>query len=68
MQVEPEGDFVVELDCVLDKMEILLQNRTIGQVKVQWKHPDPKEETWELESHIRIAYPTLFHGSSKNGE
>ena len=30
VHVEPEGDFLVELDCILDKREILLQNRTIG--------------------------------------
>ena len=34
VQVDPERDFLVELDCILDKREILLQNRTIGQVKV----------------------------------
>ena len=34
VQVEPKGDFLVEPDCILDKRDILLQNRTIGQVKV----------------------------------
>ena len=53
VQVESKGDFLVEPDCILDKNVLSLLNRTIGQVKVQWKHPDPKEETWELESHMR---------------
>ena len=35
-------------------------NRTIGQVKVQWKHLSPEEATWELESKMREAYPNLF--------
>ena len=48
VQVEPEGDFLVEPDCILNKREILLRNRTIGQVKVQWKHLSPEEATWEL--------------------
>ena len=35
IQVEPEGYFQVELDCILDKREIFLWNCTIGQVKVK---------------------------------
>ena len=45
VQVEPKGDFLVELDCILERREILLWNRTIGQVKVQWKHISPEEAT-----------------------
>ena len=30
VQVEPEGDFLVELDCILERREISLWNRTIG--------------------------------------
>ena len=60
IQVELEGYFQEKLDCILDKREIFLQNHTIGQVKVQWKHLSPDEATWELESHMREAYPILF--------
>ena len=35
VQVEPKGDFLVEPDYILEKREILLQNHTIGHVKVQ---------------------------------
>lgn len=52
IQVEPEGDFPVELNCILEKREISLRNRSIGQVKVQWKHLGPDEATWELESKM----------------
>ena len=52
VHVETKGDFLVDPDCILDKREILLQNRTIGQVKVQWKHLSREEATWELESHM----------------
>ena len=68
VQVESEGDFLVELDCILERREISLQNRTIGQVKVQWKHLSPKEATWKLESHMRVAYPIIFQGNSKDDE
>ena len=30
VQVEPKEDFLVEPNCMLERMEILLQNRTIG--------------------------------------
>ena len=62
VQVEPEGYFLVELDCILERREITLQNRTIGQVKVQWKHLSPEEATWELESHMRDTHPNSISG------
>ena len=58
--MEPEGDFLVEPDRILDKREILLRNCTIGEVKVQWKHLSPEEATWELESHMWESSPMLF--------
>ena len=68
MQVEPEGDFMVERDCILERREISLRNRTIGQVKVQWKHLSLEEATWESESHMWDAYPILFQGNSEDKE
>ena len=66
--MEPEGDFLVEPDCILGWREITLQNYTIGQVKVQWKHLSPEEATWELEIYMRDAYPILFQGNSEDEE
>ena len=68
VQVEPEGYFLVEPDCILGRREITLRNRTIGQGKVQWKHLSPEETTWELESNMRDAYPILFQGNSEDKE
>ena len=65
IQVEPEGYFQVEPDCILDRREIFLQNLTIGQVKVQWKHLSPDEETLELEIHMQEAYLILFQEDSE---
>ena len=64
----PKEIFLVELDCILKQREITLRNRTIGQVKVQWKHLSPEEATWELESHMHYAYPILFQGNSEDEE
>ena len=66
VQVEQDDDFQVELDCILERRETLLRNRTIGQVKVQWKHLRPEEETWELESNMQVAYPALFQEHSES--
>ena len=60
IQVEPEGEFQVGPERILDSRELLLQNRTIGQFKVQWKHLSPEEATWELESNMWEAYPDVF--------
>ena len=34
---------------------------TVVHLKVQWKHFEADEATWENESTMRKAYPTLFH-------
>jgi hypothetical protein len=60
IQVEPEGEFHPEPQCILDRRETMLQNRAIVQVKVQWKHFGVDEATWELEDAMRLAYPFFF--------
>ena len=35
---------------------------------MQWKHLSPDEATWELESHMREAYPVLFQNDSEESE
>ena len=61
--MEPEGEFQTEPMHILDKKVTMLQNRAIGQVKVQWKHYGPEEATWELEEAMRLAHPFLFNPS-----
>ena len=68
VRVEPEGEILVEPDCILGRKEITLWNHTIGQVKVQWKHLSPEEDTWELESKMREAYPNLFQEAAEDEE
>ena len=68
VQLKLKGYFLVESDCILERREILIQNRTIGQVKVQCKHLIPEEATWEFESHMRAAYPILFQGNYEDEE
>jgi len=58
--VEPEGEFLPEPQCKLYRKETTLNNRTIAQVKVQWKHFGPDEATWEMEDAMRQAFFILF--------
>jgi hypothetical protein len=60
IQVEPEGEFLPKPQCILDRKETSLGNRTIAQVKVQWKHFFQDEATWEMEDAMKHAYPFLF--------
>ena len=55
----------MEPDCILDKREFFLWNRTNGQVKVQWKHLIPYEETLELKSYMQEAYASMFQEDSE---
>ena len=61
LQVEHEGDFSPEPLHILEKREVQLRKRTIVQLKVQWKHFEADEVTWENESTMRKDYPALFY-------
>ena len=60
IQVEPEGEFLVGPEHILDRRELLLRNRTIEKVKLQWKRLSAEEATWELESNMQEEYPYFF--------
>ena len=60
IQVEPEGEFQVGLERIINQRELLLRNCTFRQVKVQWNHLSLEESTCELESDMQEAYLILF--------
>eukprot|EP00253_Pinus_taeda_P008911 PITA_08911 len=62
IQVEPEGEFLVEQVSILDRRRVVLRKRAIIQVKVQRQHFGPDEATWEDEQKMKEAYPELFLG------
>ena len=49
LQVEPDLEFSPEPTHILDKTELQLQKHTVVQLKVQWKHFEADEATWENE-------------------
>jgi len=62
LQVEPEGEFQSELQCILWRKMLMIQNRAIKQVKVKWNHFRPDETTWEMANQMWAMYPSLFVG------
>jgi hypothetical protein len=60
IQVEPEGEFLLEPQCIIDKKDIPFRNKNISHVKVHWKHFGPNKATWELEDAMKQTYPFLF--------
>eukprot|EP00253_Pinus_taeda_P019091 PITA_19091 len=60
IQVEPEGEILVEPLNILDRREVMLRKRAITQVKVQWQHFGPDEATSEDVELMKKAYPELF--------
>eukprot|EP00253_Pinus_taeda_P002781 PITA_02781 len=65
IQVEPEGEVLVEPLSILDQREVQLRKRVITQVKVQWRHFGPDKATWEDKELMRRTYPGLF-GSERH--
>ena len=68
IQVEPEGEFQTEPFRILYRKERMLRNRTIVQIKVQWKHFSPEEATWEMEDKMWEAYPSMFQNEQESSE
>eukprot|EP00253_Pinus_taeda_P012316 PITA_12316 len=68
IQVEPEGEFLVEPVSILDQRKVVLRKRAITQVKVQWQHFGPNEATWDDELNMRKVYPELFLGEQLRDE
>ena len=60
IKVEPKRQFQVEPMYILDNKIIVLWNKTIGHVMVQWKKLGFDEATRELKDAMREVYPFLF--------
>jgi hypothetical protein len=44
-----EGDFEVQPMCILDRKAMMLCNKSVGKIKVQWMCYNPQKVAWELE-------------------
>ena len=59
--MEPKGEFQLQPLHIMENKEAQLRRHTIVQLKVQWKHIEVDEDTWENEATMREAYTALFH-------
>jgi len=60
LQVEQQGEFQPEPQCILQWKHLMLRNISIEKVKVWWKHFGPEEATWEMADQMLALYPSLF--------
>ncbi|KAD5317323.1 hypothetical protein E3N88_17269 [Mikania micrantha] len=60
IEVDERLNYIEEPVAIVDTKEKQLRNKTIRQVKVQWKHRKGSEATWETEDEMKRLYPHLF--------
>ena len=60
LQVEAEGDVLIELVHIIERTEIVLKKWEIAQVKVQWENYAPKYATCKIEEEIRHLILSYF--------
>ena len=60
VEVSEELSYIEEPECFLDRKVKVLRNKEIPIVKVQWRHHDGIEATWEPEEEMKRKYPRLF--------
>jgi hypothetical protein len=66
IHVENEGDFRVELVCILDRKVKLLWNKDIGLIKFHYTYFGPEYGTWEHEETMRDDYQISFVNFEEN--
>ncbi|XP_073153117.1 uncharacterized protein [Henckelia pumila] len=60
VQLDQDQSYVEKPLRILDRKDKVLRKKRIPLVMVQWQHRGTEEETWELESRMRVENPELF--------
>jgi hypothetical protein len=60
IEVDERLNYIEEPIAILDRKDKQLRNKTISQVKVQWKHHRGSKATCESEKEMKELYPQLF--------
>ncbi|KAI3518319.1 hypothetical protein L1887_06914 [Cichorium endivia] len=60
IQVNDEVRYTEEHVAILDRKTKKLRQKEVGLVKIQWKHREGANMTWEPENEMRRRYPHLF--------
>ncbi|KAD3336983.1 hypothetical protein E3N88_32503 [Mikania micrantha] len=61
IEVDDRLNYIEEPVDIVDTKEKQLRNKTVRQVRVQWKHRKGSDTTWETEDEMRRLYPHLFN-------
>ncbi|KAD6118695.1 hypothetical protein E3N88_09966 [Mikania micrantha] len=59
IEVDEKLNYIEEPVAIVDTKEKQLRNKTIRQVKVQWKHRKGSEATWEAEERKETTLPAF---------
>ena len=60
IEVDTDGTFEEGPVCIMNRLEQVLQRKTVRLVRVLWQHRGVEESTWEREDTMRATYPFLF--------
>ena len=68
IQLREDLTFNLPLVRIVDRGTKQLRNKTVPLVKVAWGSEGSEDFTWELEDHMKEAYPDLFRGNNFEDE
>ncbi|KAD3640786.1 hypothetical protein E3N88_30009 [Mikania micrantha] len=60
LEIDDKLNYVEKPIAILDRQVKQLRNKSLNQVKVQWKNRRGSDATWESEDEMRKFYPFLF--------
>ena len=58
--LQPDSSYEEGPISILDRSERKLRSMIVPLVRVQWRHHNVEESTWEREDEMRERYPELF--------
>ena len=60
IDLQPDSSYEEGPISILDRSERKLRSKIVPLVRVQWRHHNVEESTWEREDEMRERYPELF--------
>ena len=60
IEIDTDETFEEGLVCIVDSRDRVLRRKTVGLVRVLWRHCGVEESTWEREDTMQATYPFLF--------
>ena len=64
IEVDTDETFEEGPVCIMHSQDKVLRRKTVGLVRVLWRHRGVEESTWEREDTMQATYPFLFRDES----